>query len=176
LTVWAKNPFKKDVDGLDISLDAVKDLAERYKASVTSTGSRFAVNCHVPCSFVLMEKGKIRYVSSSKYLRELKGWIEIGSPVPQGSVAHRLKVDPSKTQDYDEIATDIWFNDSVKGYGLVAEETMLLREWDQCLSLIWFDNDLKPAGQSHDYGMEDGEPLLEELDGILPWPSKSRRK
>jgi hypothetical protein len=168
--------FKKDVDGLDVSLDAVKGLAENYKASVTSTGSRFAVNCDAPCAFVLMEKGKIRYVSSSKYLRELKAWIDIGNPVPQGSVAHRLKEDGSNTQDYAEIATDVWFNNGVKNYDFVAEEAMLLREWDQCLSLIWVDEDLKPAGQSRGYAMEDDDPLLEELDGILPWPSKSRRK
>ena len=64
----------------------------------------------------------------------------------------------------------------IKNYVLLAVEAMLIREWDQCLSIIWFDEDLKPAGQSRDYAMEDDEPLLEELDGILPWPSKSRRK
>lgn len=168
--------FKKDIDDVDVSLDAVKQLAEKYQASVTSTGSRFAVNCDVPCAFVLMENGKIRYVSSSRFLRELKGWIGIGTPVPQSSVAHRLIKEVSKTQDYDEIAVDIWFTNGIRNYDLLAEEAMLVREWDQCLSLIWFDDSLRAAGCRGYDSTDDEEPLLKELDGFLPWPSKNRRK
>jgi Zn-dependent peptidase ImmA (M78 family) len=168
--------FRKDVEDVDVSLDEVKELANRYKASVTSTGSRFAVNCNAPCAFVLMEHGKVRYVSMSKFLRELKGWIEFGVAIPKGSVAERISKNTSTLQDYDEIPADVWFSNGVKGFNLLAEEAMSLREWDQCLSLIWFDDDLKPIGQSWDHHEDDDDPLLEELDGILPWPSKSRRK
>ena len=128
--------FRKDVEDVDVSMDAVKSLATRYKTSVTSTGSRFAVNCNVPCAFVLMEHGEIRYVSMSKFLRELDGWIEFGVPVPRGSVAERLSTGNSTAPDYDEIPTDVWFNNEIKKFDLVAEEAMLLREWDQCLSLL----------------------------------------
>ena len=50
----------------------------------------FAVNFEDPCAFVLLERGKVRYASMSKYLRERKGWITFGTPIPKGSVAHRL--------------------------------------------------------------------------------------
>ncbi|ALP53646.1 hypothetical protein Tel_11160 [Candidatus Tenderia electrophaga] len=168
--------FRKDVEAVDVSLDAVKNLATKYKASMTSTGSRFAVNCNEPCAFVLIEHGKTRYVSNSKFLRELKGWINVGIPVPQGSVAYRLLHASSKTEDYDEIATDTWFNNGIKGFNLLSEEAMLLSEWDQCLSLIWIDDDLRPAGLGGVQDADDNELLLEELDGILPWPSKRKRK
>lgn len=168
--------FKKDINDIDISLDAIKKLADQYKASVTSTGSRFAISCDTPCAFVLIEKGKIRYVSRSKFLRELNGWIDIGVPVPQNSVAFHLIKDQSATERYDEITTDIWFNNGVKNYNLLTEEAMLIREWDQCLSLIWFDESLRSSGYASDYYSDNDEPLLDELDGILPWPSKSRRK
>ncbi len=168
--------FKEDADDLDVSLDAVKELAERYKASVTSTGSRFAVNCNVPCAFVLMEHGKIRYVSRSKFLRELNGWIEFGVVIPKDSVADRLVHGSSKTQDYDEIATDTWFNNGVKNFELLAEEALLLKEWNQCLSLLWFDDSMRRTGKNGYYDIDDGEPLLDELDGVLPWPSKRKRK
>ena len=167
--------FSKDVSELDISMDAVKKLAEDYKASMTSTVSRFAVNANGPCAFVLSEGGKIRYVSRSKHLRELNGWIDFNVPIPKGSVAHCLIQNTSKNEDYDEIATDTWFNNGVKNYPLLGEESVLLREWDQCLSLIWFDEDIRRAGASSAYDADD-EPLLEELDGVRPWPSKSRRK
>ncbi len=168
--------FSKDVSELDISMDAVKKLAEDYKASMISTGSRFAVNAYVPCAFVLSEGGKIRYVSRSKHLRDLNGWIDFNIPIPKGSTAHRLVQNPSKNEDYDEIATDTWFNNGVKNYPILAEESILLREWDQCLSLIWFDEDTQRAGVSSPPYAGHDEPLLEELDGVLPWPSKSRRK
>ena len=168
--------FSKDIEDMDVSLESVKDLAVKYKASLTTTGSRFAVNCDLPCAFVLVEDGKIRYVSSSKFLRERKGWIDIGVPVPRGSVAYRLLHSSSKNSDYDEIDTGIWFNNRVRGFDLLSEEAILLEEWKQCLSLIWFDDDLRPAGPDNVQDSDDGEPLLEELDGILPWPSRRKRK
>jgi Zn-dependent peptidase ImmA (M78 family) len=167
--------FNKDVGDVDISLDAVKTLADRYKASLTATGSRYAVSAPEPCAFVLSEEGHIRYVSRSKFLNQLKGWIDFNIPVPKGSVAHRLIQGTSKTEDYDELPTDVWFNGGIKNRPLLAEEAILLREWNQCLSLIWFDESMKrPHERRHED--EDDEPLLKELDGTLPWPSKSRRR
>ncbi len=168
--------FKQDVQNVGVSLDEVKKLASRYQASVTSTDSRFAINSNVPCAFVLMEHGKIRYVSMSKFLRERKGWIEFGIPIPRGSVAERVSKSASTLQDYDEIPTEVWFTNGVKGFDLLAEESMPLREWNQCLSLIWFDEELKHTGWTQNCREDDSEPLLEELDGNLPWPSRSKRK
>jgi Zn-dependent peptidase ImmA (M78 family) len=167
--------FSKDVGAVDISLDAVKTLGNKYKASLTATGSRYAVSAPEPCAFALSEDGYIRYVSRSKFLNELKGWIDFNVPVPKGSVAHRLIQGTSKTEDYDELPTDVWFNGGIKNRPLLAEEAILLREWNQCLSLIWFDESLNPV-RDHGNEDEDDEPLLRELDGTLPWPSKSRRR
>lgn len=165
--------FARQVADADISLDAVKSLAEEYKASLTTTGSRFALNANDPCAFVLSEGGLIRYVSRSKYLNELKGWINFNAPVPYGSVAQRLMQDDSKIEDYDELPTDVWFDGGINNRPLVSEEAILLREWNQCLSLIWFDEGVKPFPERWD---EDNEPLLRELDGTFPWPSKRRRR
>ena len=169
------HPFANQVAGTDISLDAVKSFAQEYKASLTTTGSRFALNANEPCAFVLIEDGRIRYVSRSKYLNEMKGWINFNVPVPEASVAQRLLQGGSRTEDYDEIPTDIWFDGGIRKRPLVAEEAILLREWNQCLSLIWFDESLTPVRERWDED-ENKEPLLKELDGTLPWPSKSRRR
>jgi Zn-dependent peptidase ImmA (M78 family) len=167
--------FAGQVADSDISLDAVKSLAAEYKASLTATGSRFAVNANEPCAFVLSEDGRIRYVSRSKYLNELKGWIDFNVPMPQGSVAHRLIQGGSKIEDYDEIPTDVWFDGGIGNRSSLAEEAILLQEWNQCLSLIWFEEGETPVGERWNED-EDDEPLLNELDGRLPWPSKSRRR
>ena len=167
--------FANQVAATDISLDAVKSFAQEYKTSLTTTGSRFALNANESCAFVLVEDGRIRYVSRSKYLNEMKGWINFNIPVPQGSVAQRLLQGGSRAEDYDEISTDVWFEGGIGNQPLVAEEAILLREWNQCLSLIWFDESLTPVRERWDED-EDKEPLLKELDGTLPWPSRSRRR
>ena len=159
----------------DISFDAVKSLATEYKASLTTTGSRFALNANEPCAFVLSEEGRTRYVTRSKHLKELKGWIDFNVPVPHGSVAYGLIQHGSKTQHYDEVPSDVWFDGGIRSRPSVAEEAIWVREWNQCLSLIWFDETAKPVSERWDEA-EDSEPLLTELDGTLPWPSKSRRR
>ena len=169
------HPFASQVADTDISLDAVKSLAQEYKASLTTTGSRFALNANEPCAFVLSEDGRIRYVSQSKYLRELKAWINFNAPVPHGSVAQRLMQGSSRIEDYDELPTDVWFDGGIRNRPVVTEEALLLREWNQCLSLIWFDEGVKPFPERWDED-EDNKHLLKELDGTLPWPSKSRRR
>ena len=167
--------FASQVAATDISLDAVKSFAQEYKASLTTTGSRFALNASESCAFVLIEDSRIRYVSRSKYLNEIKGWINFNVPVPQGSVAQRLIQGGSRAEDYDEIPTDVWFDRGIGNRPFVAEEAILLPEWNQCLSLIWFDESLTPVRERWDED-ENKEPLLKELDGTLPWPSKSRRR
>ena len=169
------HPFAEQVADTDICLDAVKSLAEEYKASLTTTGSRFALNAREPCAFVLSEDGSIRYVSRSKFLNELKGWIEFNVPVPNGSVAHRLFNGRRVIEDYDEIPTDTWFEGGIANRPMLAEEAILLPSWDQCLSLIWFDESTNQPRERWDRD-EHEESLLEELDGTLPWPSKRRRK
>lgn len=167
-------PFRKQVGDSEISLDAVKSLAAEYKASLTTTGSRFALHSSEPCAFVLTDYGRIRYVSRSKYLIELKGWINVNAPVPHASVAHRLIQGRSRNEDFEELASDVWFNGGIKNRPMVAEEAILLKEWNQCLSLIWFDDSLKPAHEQWDE--DQAEPLLTELDGTIAWPSKGRRR
>ena len=167
--------FAERVVASDISLDAVKSLARVFGASLTTTGSRFAFHANEPCAFVLSEEGRARYVSRSKYLRELKGWIGFGVPVPRGSVAHRLMAGGSGTEEYDEVPTDVWFNGGIRNRPMVAEESILLPERNQCLSLVWLDETLQPVHEPRHEDEED-EPLLAELDGILPWPSRRRKK
>ena len=168
-------PFAAEVVAADISLEAVKSLARRFGASLTTTGSRFALHANESCAFVLSEEGRTRYVSRSKYLRELKGWIGFRVPVPRGSVAHRLIEGGSGTEEYDEVPTDVWFNGGIRNRPMVAEESILLPEWNQCLSLVWLDETLQPVHEPRSEDEED-ESLLAELDGILPWPSRRRKK
>lgn len=170
-------PFKQDAASVDPSFDAIKELSKKYKASWAATGSRFAVHSIAVCAFALIEEGIVRYVSYSRRMREFKVWIDLGRPVPKGGVAERLIRDGARDQDYDEMAADVWFIGGRLGRRLLCEESILLPEWNQCLSLLWIDESVKDMRLEHDEADDDdAEPLLRELDGNLPWPSKRRRR
>lgn len=165
--------FKHDVGDTDVSLDAIRALAEKYESSLTATASRFAANALVPCAFVLSEAGRIRYVARSKSMQDLNMWVAPGRVLPPQSVACRLCHDSTDQEGFDELPTDIWFDRHAKSSQLLSEESMVLREWDQCITLLWFDEMAQPATERVS---SDDDVLLEELDGTLTWPTKRRRK
>lgn len=164
--------FKPMADACDIGFPALDELASKFEASVTSTGSRFAAASDLPCAFVLSQGGIIRYASRSKTLREASAWIRLGASAPAGSSAQAAR--SQRGLHSNETAADVWFADWRRG-GTLMEESRFLPKWDQCLTVLWFDDDEVP--QSELSADDDGaEPMLKELDGNLPWPGKSRKR
>ena len=156
-----------------VSFAVLDDLATRFQASVSATGSRFSSSTHMACAFVFSDSGKVRYASRSKSLREMKAWIPLGMPVPSKSASHLVR-SGHVSNGSQEIAADEWFSDWTRG-GALLEEARHLKRWDQTLTLLWFDGeeDLVPERRS---GARDEELEIKELDGVLPWPGKKRRK
>lgn len=165
--------FKKDVDRYSIGFESVEQLAAAYQASWTCTGSRYAVVNTVPCAFVLSQAGVVRYVSSSQSMQERKCWIKTGMALPKGSVAQKVR-SGDIVDGPIEVDAGLWIDDPRRGDDYVLEEARFLPEWDQVLSLLWFEEGAENGGSVFDE--EEDEGLLEELDGILPWPSKRRRR
>ncbi|HEX4826341.1 MAG TPA: ImmA/IrrE family metallo-endopeptidase [Candidatus Polarisedimenticolaceae bacterium] len=162
-------------------LAAVDALADRFLASTTATGSRFASVVTTPCAFVLSEHGKIRYASRSKSLIDASAWIPPRTDLPRGTLSHRAHA--GGPMDREEVDAAVWFSNWERG-GKLLEEARYLDQWDQTLTLLWFDDDevppLKRRARDDDDAVglrEDEEELgLQELDGHLPWPGKKRRR
>jgi uncharacterized protein DUF955 len=166
--------FKPLVDKSNICLAAVDDLAKRFVASNMATGSRFATFVSAPCAFVLSEQGNVRYASRSTALRDAKAWIPLRTALPQGSVAARLRAGGTCSGP-EEMAADLWFSDWDRG-GVFLEDAWHLAQWDQTVALIWFEDEEVPAPERDRHRREEEESGLAELDGVLPWPGKKRRK
>ena len=165
--------FKKDVDRLPTGFGSIEQLATHYGASLTCAGSRYAVTHEAACAFVLIESGIVRYVSSSKPMRERKCWIQRGMPLPKGSAAYKARAG-GIVDGPIEVESSLWIDDPRRGDAYLLEEARLLPEWDQVLSLLWFEEESESGDGVFEETDDDGR--LEELDGILPWPSKRRRR
>lgn len=165
--------FKPLAEEAPISLASVEDLAGRFLASNTATGSRYAAVVSTPCAFVLSEQGKVRYASRSTALRDANAWIAPRLDLPRGSASEKARAGGT-AEGPEKVDADIWFSDWERG-GVLLEEVRHLARWDQTLTLLWFEDEEIPSPKRE--LREDEEELgLQELDGFLRWPSKKRRR
>lgn len=152
-----------------IGFDTIEDLADRFEASITATGSRYTTAISAPCAFVLSEQGKVRYTSRSLALRDANAWIPPHTDIPTGSLSERVRAG-EKCDGPEEINANLWFSGWERG-GILLEEARHLGRWDQTLTLLWFEDEEVPPS----YEEEEADLMgLKELDGILPWPGKKR--
>jgi Zn-dependent peptidase ImmA (M78 family) len=166
--------FRKDVANATVAFDSIEKLAVNYEASLTSTGSRFAVLNEEPCAFILAEDKKVRYVSYSRAMRDRKSWISVGLPIPQGTLtAGKLK--GARDEGPAEIEAYRWLETEKSDGRYLFEDVRLLEQWNQSLTLIWFEG--ADYQQNQCWTEEEAEEAaLRELDGVMPWPSKRRRR
>jgi hypothetical protein len=165
--------FKPLVDDVDCSLEAVDELASKFEASVMATGSRFATMIGDPCAFVLAEGGQVKFSSRSAKMREAKAWIPMRIELPNGSAAKRRREGDASVGP-EEVDPDTWFEDWDRE-GTLYEDARHVAKYDQTIALLWFEEDL-PAPRDERRQREEDEFGLAELDGILPWPGKKKRR
>jgi Zn-dependent peptidase ImmA (M78 family) len=158
------------------SQELIQHMADLFGTSFPTAASRFASLSDMPCAFVTMERGEVRYAARSTTLRHAGAWISPRSAIPVGSVAYRTRSSESSSIETDEVAQDIWFDNWEKGLDLWELARHYART-DTTISLLWFDNDDLPEIEMNRFGtrIEDDGGLV-ELTGELPWPGRSRRR
>jgi len=165
--------FKPLVEKSSIGFAAANRLAKQFEASLPATTSRFATVVAAPCAYVLIEKGVVRYSARSTALRSAGAWITPRSAVPTESLSAQLRAG-NPYQGEVEIAADVWFNDWTRG-GTLLEDAHHSSTWDQTLALLWFEDEEIPV-RPQSRAEEEEKTGLAELDGILPWPGRKRRR
>ncbi|SDF77825.1 Zn-dependent peptidase ImmA, M78 family [Paraburkholderia phenazinium] len=158
------------------SLDVLEYMASQFRTSFPAAASRYANLADVPCAYVTMERGAIRYAARSTLLRKVGAWIAPKSPIPPGSVAHRLREGGVSQVDTGEVAQDIWFENWDKGLDL-SELARHYAKSDTTVALLWFSEEDLPEVETTRFGArvveDDG---LSELTGELTWPGRNRRR
>ncbi len=166
--------FKPRVDAAEMGFAAISELADEFDASLMSTGSRFATFSRELCAFVLSEGSKVRYCARSASLRDTKAWIRPGSLLPEDSFSARVRAGAIQTGP-EEAEPDQWFDDWERD-GSLYEDVRHLGQWDQTLTLLWFDDQDLPPLPAARKRWEEETYGLRELDGNLPWPGRRKRR
>lgn len=170
--------FKRDVDQEEPSFELVERLRAKYVVSFAACASRVAAVTDYPCAFVTMNSRVIRHASRSKTLRDLKAWVVPKSPIPEGSVAHRLIRDEEWSGEDHDVPQDVWFQDWPKGYDL-TELAKHYPNYDETFSLLWFEADSGPDEPVNNFAgvpAAEDDGGLKELDGTLSFSKRSRRR
>jgi hypothetical protein len=55
-------------------------------------------------------------------------------------------------------------------------DTLHLGQWDQSLTLLWFDDEELPPPQTERKRWDEETYGLRELDGVLPWPGRGKKR
>ncbi len=158
------------------SLELIQHMADLFGTSFPAAASRFASLSDMPCAFVTMERGAVRYATRSTALRQAGAWIPPRSVIPAGSVAHRIRSSGNSATETGEVAQDVWFDNWEKCLDLWELSRHYLRT-DTTISLLWFDSDDLPEVEVNRFGARvEDDGGLAELTGELPWPGRSRRR
>lgn len=154
----------------------VDEIATKYQASLACTASRVAVNASYACAYVLSQDGNVRFTAYSTPMRESRFWVTPGIAVPAASVTGRCLAG-RQTNAAGIIPAYLWTSSDDFVDMDLSEEVRVMRAWNQALTMLWLDAGDGVAVRKNRTLVEgaDDEPLLRELDGILPWPGAKNR-
>ena len=157
--------------------DAVDDLRVKFFASREATASRLAATSRLACGYVLSEGGKVRHMVRSPALRDARGWVPTGTPLPVGSAAAALR-DGNSRSGSATYSGDIWFENwrDVE----LSESSVFIPEYDQTLTLLHCTDqdelDALPRASIPEREDDDNDDaLLKPLDGYPGWAGSGRR-
>ena len=158
------------------SADIIEFMATTFRTSFPAAASRFANLTDLPCAFVTMERGAIRYAARSMSLRRANAWIPPKAPIPQDSVSNLLRAAGESAMDTADVAQDIWFDNWDKGCDL-RELARHYHRSDTTIALLWFDHEDLPEVEVDRFGIRvEDDGGLAELTGELPWPGRSKKR
>ena len=157
------------------TMNVILDLAAHFKTSYPAAASRYASLSSMPCAFVTMDRGVVRYAARSTRLRQAGAWVKPRTNIPVGTVAHRLRSSGINATGTEEVSQDLWFDDWEKGLDL-WELCRHYAETDTTTSLLWFDSEDMPEVEVDRFGARiEDDGGLAELTGHLSWQKRARR-
>lgn len=169
--------FKQEISEGDPSVEAIETLARTFGTSFPATASRYASLVSFPCAYITMDREFVRYAGPNAALRTKGIRIAIKCPIPEGSLAQRLRTSGKHAIAIEQVAQDVWLENCDGGNDL-WELSRHYGKFDQTISLIWCNEKELPRGEVDRFNkrVEDEDGDLEELTGVLTWEKHGRRR
>ena len=158
------------------SLELIQHMADLFGTSFPAAASRFACLSDMPCAFVTMERGAVRYAARSTACgKQVPGYLP-GRPFQSApwlteSVLQEI-ARPRRVKLHRTSGSTTGKRDLTSGN---SQDTT--QRTDTTISLLWFDSDDLPEVEVNRFGARvEDDGGLAELTGELPWPGRSRRR
>ena len=169
--------LQQDLRDAIAGFEFISQLAEKYEVSLACTASRVAFNAPFACAYALSQDGFVRFSNSSPTMRASRFFITPRIQVPAASITGQC-LKAGLPAGSGQVPAHLWTSADDFGDIDLTEEVRISGTWGQALTLLWIeDGDLPdPRGERTTDAQSEGEPLLRELDGVLPWPGRGRRR
>ena len=158
------------------SVEVLEYMASEFRTSFPAAASRYATLSDMPCSFVTMDRGQIRYAARSTSLRRVGAWITPRSPIPLGSVAYRLR--QAGLSNWKPMMSPRMFGSKTGTKDSTCENLPVTTHEPTRRSLCFGSTKMTCPKSSKTASMLENQAMqvLFELTGQLPWPSGKRRR
>jgi hypothetical protein len=169
--------FQQQIPDGDPSIEVIEALAAHFSASFPATASRYASLVKFPCAYVIMDRGVVRYASPNAFLRRRGIRMPMKCPIPEGSIAMRLRQAGESSSAVGQVAQDVWLENSEDGCEL-WELSRHYAKYEQTLSVLWCTEEELPSGEVDRFSRRvgDDDDGLEELTGVLSWEKHGPRR
>jgi IrrE N-terminal-like domain len=155
------------------SIDLVGSIAEFFGASLTASARKYCDVIVQSCAVVWAEKGQIRWFHPSP---KFAYWIAVGERVGVDTIAGRLFEGKGQPSGMVEVPAEEWITSKwLTNDAVISEQSLLLPQYDSCLSLLWVRHEIEQRPKDEDGLLEELDPSEFTLDR-RNWPGKHRRR
>ncbi|MDD5286789.1 MAG: ImmA/IrrE family metallo-endopeptidase [Desulfuromonadaceae bacterium] len=128
--------FRPMCRSIEPSINLLKELAQTFGTSLTSTAVRFIEESRENCIVVFSENGKVKWWRAKEHSPET--WIDSHQKIHQDSAAWECFRDGAMSTKMKRVPTEAWFQDLRHRRRFeVYEQSMKMGKYPLVLSLLW---------------------------------------
>jgi len=127
--------FLEVMSGKILSLDVIGKLADYFNTTLTATALRFLELSDDYCAAIISRAGKIAWWRGSKKFMK-RFWITAGNQLSINTIAGSIFSKCHEHKSPAEVCIDAWCEGHADQTGVLIEDSLYMRRYDQVLSLL----------------------------------------
>jgi Zn-dependent peptidase ImmA (M78 family) len=135
-----RKAFKEYVANRNFNLDLIREVADYFETSITSTSIKYADFGHEYIAIVFSQDGKIKWIKINQNLP--LQFIQVGLPVPAHSVVSDFYKKTSIPKTPVAVDAFVWFfndfNINEHAKSKIYEQVFAMESINSALSFLWF--------------------------------------